>query len=184
MVCPSWDIIPPGEGRDMIILDPGQAFGTGLHESTRICVREMEARIQPGTRLLDLGCGSGILSIAGIFLGARFSLGLDNDIVACTTTRSNARLNKVQDKIFQVCTDITRWLPMYRWDLIIANILPNILLRLIDQIKLFRNSGIHVFFSGIPAGEETGIISALEKNGFVKLSIKELSGWLLLRFIA
>ncbi|MBU2498045.1 MAG: 50S ribosomal protein L11 methyltransferase, partial [Proteobacteria bacterium] len=99
MVLPAWDDLPPDFRGEVIRMDPGPAFGTGQHPTTRMCLEEVERRVAPGVRLLDLGTGSGILSIAAVKLGAASALALDLDSVAVQAARANCRHNSVSRKV-------------------------------------------------------------------------------------
>jgi ribosomal protein L11 methyltransferase len=136
LITPPW-ITTEEIDRGVIILEPGMAFGTGLHPSTRICLEAMEDILQPGDNILDIGCGTGILSIAAILLGANHVLAVDKDEIAVQATRENAERNRVaeyirvesgslkQVKILQTETQ--------KPDLIVANILSHILIELIQS---------------------------------------------------
>ncbi|NOR89246.1 MAG: 50S ribosomal protein L11 methyltransferase [Anaerolineales bacterium] len=136
LIIPPWITTKEIE-REVIVLEPGMAFGTGLHPSTRICLEAMEDILQPGDNILDIGCGTGILSIAAILLGANHVLAVDTDEIAVQATRENAERNRVaeyirvesgsleQVKILQLETQKT--------DLIVANILTHILMDLIQS---------------------------------------------------
>ena len=95
VICPTWREYLPGQGEIVVSLDPGMAFGTGQHPTTRLCLRALEELLHPGMDVLDLGCGSGILAIAAARLGAGSALALDLDPSALAATRANARLNDV-----------------------------------------------------------------------------------------
>lgn len=136
LIIPPW-ITTEEIDREVIVLEPGMAFGTGLHPSTRICLEAMEDILQPGDNILDIGCGTGILSIAAILLGANHVLAVDTDEIAVQATRENAERNRVaeyirvesgsleQVKILQTET--------HKPDLIVANILSHILMDLIQS---------------------------------------------------
>ncbi len=136
LIIPPW-ITTEEIDREVIVLEPGMAFGTGLHPSTRICLEAMEDILQPGDNILDIGCGTGILSIAAILLGANHVLAVDTDEIAVQATRENAERNRVaeyirvesgsleQVKILQTETQ--------KPDLIVANILSHILMDLIQS---------------------------------------------------
>lgn len=98
-VVPSWETCQPGKDDRVITLDPGMAFGTGTHETTRMCLVWLEKRVRPGMRVLDVGCGSGILAVAAVLHGAQSCLAIDNDPIAVRTSLENALGNGVQDRI-------------------------------------------------------------------------------------
>jgi ribosomal protein L11 methyltransferase len=144
LVIPAWqaDDVRPGPGELPIILDPGMAFGTGLHPSTQLCLQAMEDSVKPGHRVLDAGCGSGILSIAAVRLGASAVDAFDIDPIAVRATEENAALNTLAIPIRAlVSSGPASWdegaMPARPgWDVILVNILPHIIIDLL-------NSGLH-----------------------------------------
>ena len=98
IVSPSWEDYKPEEGEIVMNLDPGMAFGTGTHDTTRLCLELLEECVTPQTHILDVGTGSGILSVGGVLLGASSALGVDIDPVAVKVAKENAVLNNVEDK--------------------------------------------------------------------------------------
>ncbi len=99
VVRPSWEEYTPAEGEVVIVLDPGAAFGTGQHPSTQLCLAALEREVRPGSRVLDVGCGSGILAVAAVALGAREVVAIDIDSEAATATVQNAAVNGFEDRI-------------------------------------------------------------------------------------
>ncbi|MGC7322711.1 50S ribosomal protein L11 methyltransferase, partial [Mycobacteroides abscessus subsp. massiliense] len=95
------------DGRVVLDLEPGIAFGTGTHETTRLCMEMLEEYIQPGCSMLDVGCGSGILSVAGLLLGAGSAIGVDIDPLAVKTAAQNAERNHVEDRFTGICGSLT-----------------------------------------------------------------------------
>ena len=123
-ICPSWTP-PPDPDAINILLDPGLAFGAGTHPTTAMCLRALDADLPPGQRVVDYGCGSGILGIAAARLGATAVLGVDNDPQAITASRDNARRNEVADAAFPVVLPqddlVASWQASANW--VVANIL-------------------------------------------------------------
>ena len=141
IVCPVWEKADPGQGGTVIRLDPGMAFGTGTHATTQMCLRLLEKHLRPGDRVIDVGCGSGILSIAAAKLGAGSVLAVDLDEVAVRKTRENAGLNGVQDRVSVRTGDLLEGVTEEA-DLILANLLAPIILRLArDLCRVLRPGG-------------------------------------------
>src|SRR5699024_1040274 len=95
------------QGRIVLNLDPGLAFGTGTHETTRLCLAALEKHVKNGAQVLDVGCGSGILSVAALLLGAQRAVGVDIDATAVKTACENARKNGVENRFEALCGDLT-----------------------------------------------------------------------------
>jgi len=136
LITPPWITIEESE-RKVIVLEPGMAFGTGLHPSTRICLEAIEDILQPGDNILDIGCGTGILSIAAVLLGANHVLAVDTDAIAVQTTRENAERNRVAEYIQVESGSLeqvkTLQTETHKPDLIVANILSHVLMDLIQS---------------------------------------------------
>ena len=165
LVIPAWLTAEATRNPDdlAIVLDPGMAFGTGLHPSTRLCLVAMEYAVRSGQRVLDAGCGSGILSIAAARLGAARVDAFDVDPIAVRATRENAALNELSDRInaFQSGGPGAGpfWTPESgprpRWDVILVNILPHVILELLA-------TGLHTFLAPGGCMILAGIIEARE----------------------
>lgn len=176
LVIPSWErqMVRPGSTDLPIYLDPGMAFGTGLHPSTQLCLRLMEAVVKPGQRVLDAGCGSGILSIAAARLGASTVDAFDVDPIAVRATAENARLNDLPLAINITIGAGPDDSPFWRlsdgapqtWDVILVNILPHI-------IEMLLEAGLHthlapdgrLILAGIIAEREHTVLAALQRRG-------------------
>jgi ribosomal protein L11 methyltransferase len=168
-----------------IILDPGMAFGTGLHPSTQLCLVAMETVVQPGLRVLDAGCGSGILSIAAARLGAEWIDAFDIDPIAVRATEENATLNELPLPIHAVVSEGPNpaealWgsgqLGRPTWDVILVNILPHVIEVLLDRglAQHLAPEG-RMIFAGIIEERETDVRGALARHGF-RVSERFLQG--------
>lgn len=179
-ICPSW-CEPPDPHAVNINLDPGLAFGTGTHPTTAMCLGELDATIQPGVNLIDYGCGSGILAIAGLKLGATRAFAVDNDPQAVTATWDNAQRNAIthdQLDVFLVSQADTqgRLQPV---DLVIANILAGPLEALAPTLIDLMNPGGRLILAGLLTEQAAALIEAYKP--WVALSaVQELEGWTLL----
>jgi ribosomal protein L11 methyltransferase len=142
-VVPSWAAAPDPEAVNLV-LDPGLAFGTGSHPSTRLCLQWLERSIRGGERVLDYGCGSGILAIAAQRLGASVALGVDVDPLALLAAQANAQRNRVDARFINAETA-----PDFRADLVVANILANPLILLAPVLAGHTAQGGRIALSGI-----------------------------------
>ena len=170
VVVPEWEPIPQ-DGRIPLRLDPGLIFGTGSHATTRMCLAELENYVNPGTRVLDLGCGSGILGIGALVLGAASCLGCDIDPKAPDVVRSNAALNSIGPDRLRACAgDILSDAGLRRgfgggYDLVLANIVSDVILPLSAFVRDFLAPDGVFITSGIIEGRQDELRAALEQAG-------------------
>ena len=132
VVRPSWEEVKLRDGDVVLTIDPGRAFGSGTHESTKLVLRELDRRIRGGERVLDVGCGSGILSVAAVLLGAARARAVDVDPDAVAVTNENARDNGVTSRVEASTTDVSRLRGTY--DIVVANIEARVLVPLAPAI--------------------------------------------------
>jgi len=144
-IVPSWHTPPDADGVN-ILLDPGLAFGTGTHPTTRLCLEWLDGHPPRGAQVIDYGCGSGILAIAAALLGAGSVLCIDNDPQALIATRDNAERNKVEGKLVALLPEST---PETVCDLLLANILAGPLMDLAEKFSRLVHAGGQVVLSGI-----------------------------------
>jgi len=164
VIRPSWLDYTPAPGDVVIDLDPGMAFGTGLHPTTQLCLEAFEALVQPGAEVLDLGTGSGILAIAAAKLGAQSVTAVDNDPVAVKTARENAMINNVhkvmsvvEGSLGDVCGD---------YDLVAVNIVVRVIAEMLhEELAMRVRPGGKAIAAGIIVDQETEVIEALEQKG-------------------
>ena len=176
VVCPSWESYEPSENETVIKLDPGMAFGTGTHESTMLCLRLMESYMPKHAHVLDLGCGSGILSIAAVLLGAVSSEGVDIDETAVRVANENAALNGVSEK----CRFSNRPLEdmingQYR--LVLANITADVIIEWIHPVTSNVSGHGVLILSGVIDVREDEVMAAVKSAGFGLLKREEQNGW-------
>ena len=179
-ICPSWTP-PPDPDAVNILLDPGLAFGTGTHPTTAMCLRALDADLPPGRRVVDYGCGSGILGIAAARLGAAAVLGVDNDPQAITASRDNAQRNEVSDAAFPVVLPqdhlVTGWQASADW--VVANILAGPLVALAPVLTALMVPGGRLLLAGLLADQAEAIIEAYAPE--VALSVADQQEeWVLL----
>lgn len=180
LIKPTWENVEDTKQYKMVIeIDPGTAFGTGLHETTQLCIRQLRKYIQPHTKLLDVGCGSGILSIIGKNLGASEVFGIDIDEAAVEASIENAKVNKIFDHIDFIQGNIIDDKSIQDktgyecYDIVVANILADIIIPLSKVIAPHMKMGGLFITSGIIFNKEKEVVSAIENNP--QLEIKEIT---------
>ncbi|MGG3453817.1 MULTISPECIES: 50S ribosomal protein L11 methyltransferase [Paenibacillus] len=172
---PTWEDYTPGPGEQIIELDPGMAFGTGTHPTTSLCLRTLESIIQDGDEVIDVGTGSGILAIGACRLGASKVLALDLDPVAVSSATENTRLNRLENQIQVVESDLLSVLKgegsaevkvKLPVRVVVANILAEIILLFIEDVYQALTSGGYYIASGIYKNKEQAVQEALIAAGF------------------
>ena len=172
-IVPSWHVAPDPEAI-VLVLDPGMAFGTGSHPTTRLCLEWLERTVSTDISILDYGCGSGILAIAAAKLGAKEVLGVDIDLQAVSAAKSNAELNNVSARF----EDSTREIKG-QFDIVVANILSNPLKALAPAICAHVRPGGRLALSGILTEQSDDLIEAY--SPYIPLSIADSrDGWVCL----
>ena len=172
-IVPSWAKAPDAQAVNLV-LDPGLAFGTGSHPTTRLCLKWLERTIRGGERVLDYGCGSGILAIAALRLGAREALGVDVDPLALVAARANAVRNRVDARFVN-----TETAPDFQADLVAANILANPLILLAPLLAGYLSKGGRIALSGILGGQAEEVMAAYARWFAMRVGDKD-QGWALL----
>lgn len=175
-IVPSWHDAPDPEAITLV-LDPGLAFGTGSHPTTRLCLQWLEAHLAGGESVLDYGCGSGILAIAAVKLGAGRVVGVDVDAQAVTASRDNAERNQVTAD-FHLPDDA----PAGQFDVLVANILTNPLKALMPLLAARVRPGGRIALSGILA-EQAEDVMAIYARAFSMRPWREAEGWVCLEGI-
>jgi ribosomal protein L11 methyltransferase len=185
LIIPSWEEVKPeDEGKMIVHIDPGTAFGTGMHETTQLCIRQLRKYVTEDTRILDVGCGSGILGMLALMFGAKYSVGTDLDPCAIDATYENMEVNgiskdkyevmigniiddkEVQDKVGYGC-----------YDIVVANILADVLVPLTPVIvNQLKDGGIYVT-SGIIEDKEETVKAAVEAAGLTVLEVHHQGEW-------
>lgn len=179
VVCPSWEAYDRKPDEVVLTLNPGMAFGTGTHDTTRLCMELLEKYITPQDTVLDVGCGSGILAITAALLGANKIIGCDIDEVAVKVAGENATLNGVQDRIAFHQGDLTSQVEG-SFQIICANIVADVIIRLSEDAgRYLAKDGIFIT-SGIIDTREQDVLNALEQNGFQVIERRTSGGWVAL----
>ena len=183
-VVPQWLAGESAPGRVDLLLNPGLTFGTGSHPTTQLCLEGVERYTRAGDRVLDLGCGSGILSIAALLLGAKTALGVDIDPKAPDVAYENAAMNGIGKESYRVLAGdvlgdqgLRQQLAGEGWELILANIVADVIIPLSGIVGPWLAPGGKFLCSGIIDTRAEEVRAALEGNGFAVLRALERKGW-------
>ena len=182
-VLPCWMADEAPENRVTLKLDPGVAFGTGEHHTTRMCLELLETVVKPGDDILDLGCGSGILSVASVLLGAKHAVAVDIDPVAEHVALENAAMNGVNETKYDVLIgdlledDNLRAKIQRGYDVVVANIVAGVIIAITPFAKSCCKTGAPYIVSGIIDEREDEVKAAVIKAGFSVETILRSEGW-------
>ncbi len=166
--------------RAVLNIEPGAAFGTGTHETTRLCLETLDKIIKEGDTVLDIGCGSGILAISAMLLGAKEGFGVDIDPLAVKIAAENGKMNNFTEPQLQfVCGDLADKVTK-KYDVVVANIVADIIILFSTQVRAFMKPGAKFIASGIIDSRADEVVFALQNAGLnVKERIEE-NGWVCL----
>lgn len=184
-VRPSWEEAQVPDDRKMLLIDPESSFGTGQHHTTRLCLELLEKNISNGDRVLDMGCGSGILSVASMILGAGSVTAVDVEENAVKIAAQNAEKNNIdKEKYSLFCGNITddnsladRIASYGEYDLILANIVADVLIAMAPYFRRYLKKGGVLIVSGIITERENEVIDAIKNCGFELAVLSEKEGW-------
>ncbi|MBR3835807.1 MAG: 50S ribosomal protein L11 methyltransferase [Clostridia bacterium] len=178
LIRPVWEDEYDAEGRTVLSIEPGLAFGSGGHDTTRLCLETLEKHINPDIELLDIGCGSGILGIAGLLLGAKSATGVDIDALAVKTARENGDINGFAEPKFTVLEGNLTDKVSGKYDVVVANIVADIIVMFTKNVgKFLKDDGVYIT-SGIIDTREQDVLDAFDKYGFEVIGRHESCGWL------
>ncbi|MDD4171774.1 MAG: 50S ribosomal protein L11 methyltransferase [Syntrophomonas sp.] len=178
VIKPSWEEYTAEENEVIVNIDPGMAFGTGIHASTRFCLRFVDQYIKGGEHIIDAGCGSGILSIAAAKLGARNIFAMDIDDLAVRIARENVTLNGLDDIIEVQAGNIMEEIRGRKADMVLANITAEVVVELVPEAARTIKAGGYIFGSGIVDSRWPGVKKALEENGFAIEQVLQDVDWI------
>lgn len=164
-VVPSWEEYDNKDGRTVLNIDPGAAFGTGTHATTSLCLGILDEAVSPEIEVLDIGTGSGILAIASVLLGAEKAVGVDIDAQSVKTARENAEINGISDKTEFIVGDLADKVSG-KYNIVCANIVADVIIRLLPDVGQFMTEDGMLIVSGIIDIRKEDVLAAAKKNGF------------------
>lgn len=183
IIVPEWEEIPETD-RTKFIINPGMSFGTGSHESTRMCIEELEKALSPGDRVLDLGCGSGILSVIALLLGAKDAVAVDIDPMAVETAYSNLELNHMPREAYHgyagditADTELCKALAENKYNIVLANIVADVIINLSGYVKDFMDESSVFICSGIIIERKDEVKAVLEAAGLKIIEERTMGEW-------
>ena len=185
VIKPEWETIPDGDGKIVFNIDPGMTFGSGQHETTRLCVETLDTTVKKGDKVLDLGCGSGILSIIALMLGAGEARAVDIDPNCKRIAYSNAALNGIGKDVYTVLDGNILIDEEFKssteksgpYDIVVANIVADVIIPLASDVRRYLKDGGTFIASGIIEMRIDEVKEAIEKNGFEIQEIKKENDW-------
>ena len=183
LIVPEWEEVPASEGRTILRLNPGLIFGTGAHPSTRMCLEAMETLAPQAEKVLDLGCGSGILAIAALKLGAKTAFGCDIDEKAPAIAMENAAMNGVENRLTVLAGDATadealrERMGKREYGIVFLNIVADVIIRLCRDVPEWMKPDGTLIVSGVIDGRENEVQAALESAGFRVKDHRRLGDW-------
>ena len=185
LIIPSWEEVKEEDQDKMIIhIDPGTAFGTGMHETTQLCMRQLKKFVTEETELLDVGTGSGILSIAALKMGAKHAVGTDLDPCAISATKENLEANDIPEGSMDVLIgniiddkEVQDKVGYEKYDIVVANILADVLVPLTPVILHQMKPGALYITSGIIDDKEETVVNAVKEAGLEVLEVTYQGEW-------
>ncbi len=177
LIRPTWENEFEPDGRAVLNIEPGLAFGTGTHETTRLCLETLEKHIAPGVTVLDIGCGSGILSIAALLLGAERAVGVDIDALAVKTAKENGEVNNLTEPKYTILQGNLTDKVEGKFDIVVANIVADVIIIFCKDVAKYLKDGGVFITSGIIDTRENDVIEAFKKYGFTVKARHTDGGW-------
>lgn len=190
LIKPSWEEIPEGETRKILEIDPASSFGTGQHNTTQLCLELVEKYLGDGDRVLDLGCGSGILSIGAVLLGAQECTAIDIDANSVKIAGENAEKNNIPaEKYHAICGNVIDDSALVAeigtgFDMVCANIVADVLIGMSGLFKGFLKQGGRLIVSGIIDMRKDEVLDVIKAQGFILDEIREKEDWVAASFKA
>ena len=181
VVKPSWEEYVRQEGEIVIEMDPGMAFGTGTHETTRLCSQLIEKYVNKGDTVIDVGCGTGILYIISVKLGAKHAVAIDIDEVAARVTKENCTINGVLDRI-DVRKSVLADLEPGKADIMVANIIADVVINISSLVPAYLKKDGTLITSGIIRERKEDVLKAYTDAGFELIDNLEMGEWVAIVF--
>ena len=175
-VVPSWEDYKNIENRTILSIDPGAAFGTGTHATTSLCLELLQDYVNGDTKMLDIGCGSGILALASVLLGADSAVGVDIDAQSVKTAKENGEINKISHKTEFKVGDLTE-VVSGKYDVICANIVADVIIRLLPNVADFMEEDAVLIVSGIIDIRKDDVLNSVADNGFRVVKERYKENW-------
>ena len=176
VIVPSWESYDNKSGRKELHIDPGAAFGTGTHATTSLCLEMLESYVSADTRMLDIGCGSGILAVASVLLGAQRAVGVDIDAQSVKTAKENAEINGISEKTEFSVGDLADRVNG-KYTVVCANIVADVVIRLLESVKNYMDDGAVLIVSGIIDLRKDDVLAAAGKYGFKLCGERYKDNW-------
>ncbi len=165
VIRPSWEKYENLSGRKVLSIDPGAAFGTGTHATTSLCLQILENHITNDSTVLDIGCGSGILGIAGVLLGAKSAVGVDIDAQSVKVAKENAEINNVSDKTEYLVGDLADKITG-KYSVVCANIVADVIIKLLENVADFMEDDAVLITSGVIDIRKEDVVNGFKRFGF------------------
>ncbi len=185
LILPEWETLSEETDRTVFVINPGMSFGTGSHHTTRLCLERLEQYVKPGMNVLDLGCGSGILSAVALLLGAESATAVDIDPNAAKIARENAERNGIREENYRIFSgnvledeELMAKIADRKYDLVLANIVADVIIALAPKISpLLKEEGLYIT-SGIITDRGEEVLAAYEKETLTLLHKSQSGDWL------
>lgn len=189
IIKPSWEEYNEATDRLILEIDPSSSFGTGQHETTKLCIVTLEKYVKKGSNVLDIGCGSGILSIASLLLGARKVTSVDIDENSTNITLENFKENNIDKEQFDIycgnildSEELQNNIGYHQYDIVVANIVADVIIAMKDIFKVFLKPDGLLIVSGIIGERQDEVVQALTQSGFIVKEINEMNDWVAIEF--
>lgn len=175
-IVPSWETYDNKQNRVLLHIDPGAAFGTGTHATTSLCLKLLENYVKNDTKVLDIGCGSGILAIASVLLGAENAVGVDIDSQSVKTAKENAEINKISEKCEFIHGDLAEKVTG-KYNVVCANIVADVIIKLFKNVSDFMAEDGVLIISGIIDIRKDDVLKKAEEYGFEVIEEQYKENW-------